>query len=333
MNLLANHKNLGLFSVSVFIHAGLLLLVGGVVITEGLLPHSRPIGDLIVNDPIVEPEPETVADDVPLPEAQPSEMESGGGSPAQESAVPDVLVASVQNTSFTVSPGVLAPSTLSGMGRGAGAGTGSGSGSGGGVGGVRGAKKVRMFNTDIEAEKLGAVVDVSGTATPFILPTLREIQKSFDNAVVVLACGCALSVPRGVAKPFSSFDLSLPSPSGAAGYNALGYIKGTMNANEDVKRLILKLQKDPNAFLMEGNGLDVTNAIQKLVDEKCDAIYWFSDFRDGVREDLAQKIAADLKSRGIKLYIHSFTGEAIPPVQKAMVETTGGKTIVVIPKK
>lgn len=322
-------------ATSLLLHIILITLLGSVVLFKSVESNEEFLVASGSADGFLTDEPASVVETSEMAEPQEFEEESAPQMEvtAAKSFAGEMSALAAPTGVWTVSSPSETYSRSSSIGSGTQAslgnvGTGQAKGPGGAKLGKMGSRS--LFGTKIEANKLGALVDISGTATPFLLPTLREVHKNFQDSPIVLAVGCGLARSKGTAVPFDQVDLEQVIPAGT--YTGIGYLQSTMAKSKEVERMVRKLKTTPEVFMLEGNGLDVGMAIDKLVDTQVDAIYWFSDFRDRVDGTMGKAVAEKLKAKGIKLYIHTFTGQPVPPIQTEMVEITGGKIITEIPK-
>lgn len=149
-------------AISIFFHALILLLIGGVVIVQGVIPSGVFVGETVIPSALVpeddlEPLQDAAFDGPEGPDLDtPEVMEVGEGSPADVTF--DVLTTVTPTSTFSLPVGA---SVVGGIGQG---GVGFGQGRGGTPGrGGRGGTRVSFFGAEAEAERIGFYLDFSGT--------------------------------------------------------------------------------------------------------------------------------------------------------------------------
>lgn len=216
-------------------------------------------------------------------------------------------------------------------------GDGMGFGGGTGVGDV--------FGVKIQAEHLGVLLDVSFSTHGTIHLAIKEIQKSFPMAVIVLVPGCGMKSSQGNGQPMtaqefeqkqsslktrSSYDLEKFMFSGS------GKFTGLMKRNPEFKDLFHKNKgsgflyalylppKDKSALAFGTQaGFDF------LINDGVDAIFWFADFMDVIEEPIADRLISDLKKNNIKVYQQVLDNPDREPESSYFdfARKTGGKVI------
>jgi hypothetical protein len=194
-------------------------------------------------------------------------------------------------------------SSATGAGSGSTAGTGSGMG---GKGGGSGMRFGTLFGKRVEAKKLGVILDVSGSAVPFLPEVLKQIQKDFADATLVLVDGCGMG-----------------GDSKKAEVDAL--VAG--KAKKSVADLWARFMEFKKSFYAHGGKGSSHHAFEKLLEEKVDAIYWFADFADDVDANLAGKLTDELSEKQVKVYLHSFAGREPPEPLGELVKKVKGDVI------
>lgn len=135
-----NKASLGAFALSLLVHGAVILLVGGYVVFEGVIPKSPFIAvEGAVNAPVDEiPEPEQPQEMMDTPVAPTSELNLPRENAAPgEATSADIIVSSGANPSFSLPPAVAAPSATPRLGFGSGTkGNSEGRGTGSPQGGI-----------------------------------------------------------------------------------------------------------------------------------------------------------------------------------------------------
>jgi hypothetical protein len=143
-------------SLSLFIHLGLFLLIGGTVIVEQIIPKQTMTGEVQVAESMVESPVEDTPEEMPQEDApQTTDVTEQSQSSSAEASPFDMNTITVDSpTSFNL-PALGATSAMPGL---PGAG---GSGNGTGGPGVR--KKVTFLGIESNAERVGFYLDFSGS--------------------------------------------------------------------------------------------------------------------------------------------------------------------------
>lgn len=298
--------------VSIGLHLLLLLAVGGFIVS-----HTRSGPRFFENnDP---PSPLTLVDDAPqappLLDASPSPS-TGTGQDDDPGALPDSMdgvqqfqqglaldvVASTGNSPFQLpvrNPVVGGRIAGGGTGRG-GAGQGSGSGR-------RGSGSVMGLN--ITAQRLGVLLDVSGSMYGILPEVIRQIDQQFKDYVLVLVPGCSVEATADPGE-FSRMDFE----EGVG----LFYMPPAFTA---------QLQKLPHRPFL-GPRADSGQAIEYIIGRlNVDSIYWFSDFQDRVAPERMTKLGDLLKEKHIRLYVNSVESTPHPTILQAVGQTGGDSQV------
>ncbi|MDR1144998.1 MAG: hypothetical protein LBK71_02550 [Verrucomicrobiales bacterium] len=324
----------GVLGVSVALHAGLLLVSGWIVIRPAAAPRTPAAFTVAAPEfrdewdaPAPEPEdlaaPAPSADDEsapapPLPFLPDHGARAGGELVASVSAAVPAMIGAI---------GGLLPDS------GAAAGGPGSTGSGDRVGkGLAGKITVgNIFNTRVESAKLGVLLDVSSSAHPYLPVTVSEIERSFGDAVIVLAYGCGMydtAADDGIYLRALS-RCQLPA---AGDKNTLGQIAKAAAADGDLGRLIKKFRARRDTHVLYAGDCGHTYyGFKKLIAEQVDTVYWFADFRDKISARVAGKLIKELQARGVKVIAHNFTGKPVPAAGAQIAAATGGATIAKIP--
>jgi len=311
-------------SLSLFIHLGIFLLIGGTVIIEQVIPKQTMTGEVVVNEAVVEspPEdqPEDQPQDIPQPTSDPQPQAAAAeaspfdmntvvmDSPSPTFSVPNVSVSSV-------SPSV--PGTSTGTGTTGTSGTGSPR------------KAINLFGAKTESAKLGVILDCSGSAHPFLLAALKEIDKNFDNAPTVLAVGCGMKENPPPAKVELYGRIHPDKEKDKSGSRTiLGQLAMAEGKNKDLERFLDRLKRRDDVWAINGGDIYATQmGFDELIKEGVDTIYWFSDLQDAVDPKVMERLVRELKRKDIKVIVHNFSGQKVPALQESMAKDTGGQAI------
>lgn len=179
--------------ISVVVHVVIALVFAAIKVAQA-----------IMEDPVFESPPVVQAQDVKKKEIKKKveERSRSGGSP------PKTVITVDRPTDFSVPKvdvKVNSPNgKLGSRGEGEGLGDGFGNGSGNGIG--NGLKTLNFRGVEIQASKLGVVLDVSNSIKPYVPSLRKEIEKNFEDAVVKEVFGCffTLKDPTHATLPIKS---------------------------------------------------------------------------------------------------------------------------------
>jgi hypothetical protein len=326
----AKKVSFGAFSVSLVVHVALLLMISSVVIYQKAVPKVPFVGENMESSAAIEQTPPDILEEPPGPPSP--DVDTGPPAPAQSTLpsvqapteyMTNVIQSSAPSMSFNVP-------TMGGSSLGKVGATGA---SGGGGAGTPGKTVAKLFGTTIEANHLGVMLDVSGSAHPFLDAAIEEIEKNFPDAVTVFVMGCGMK--SGTKSEVLPYSKAKPDTKDKAGSRTtLGQIELAKQRNKEFERMTDRMSKRDNVFYVYGGDILATQyAFEKLMKENVDAIYWFADYEDAVEAAQAKEIAKDLHRAGIKLFAHNFAGKPIRAAVEEMVKETDGKSIVQAPKK
>jgi hypothetical protein len=330
--------SIGTFGLSVLLHVCLFFLVGSWVIIQAVSPKlpPQPVDGNYTSEQVTEPPPPEPEDTPePTPSSDPVETTQA---PAQ-TRMPDDLVTSVAvNNSFVMPPsvGVYVPGAPIAGGQQA--------GSGSKVSAEVAKLTVgKIFGTEVAAKKLGVIIDVSGSAHPYLLPVLADVQKNFPDAVIILAMGCGM-VDGAPAPKILDYTTAVPDPVKDSrlkkdgpeyqqwGRTSLAQINWAKTRGSKYERLFDELKARGNVYCIYGGDTGVTQyAFKELYKHQVDTIYWFADFDDAIQDNAAKKVLSDVKNRSIKVIAQNFSGD---PNKKGMkcakelTKETGGTLVV-----
>jgi len=327
----ANKRNMlpfGALGLSLLIHLAVLLMVGGAVLVQGIIPKeafltSETASSLEESMVLPEAPPEEVMDKPVLEQlTDVSQTSSQATDSADLSA--DVIIASSPNGSMNLMP--VMSNAVSPLGTSLGAGTGTKGTRGNGSPST---KMVNLFGNPLESSSLGVILDVSGSTHKLLLPVMEEIDKKYGNAKTVLAIGCGMSTKLTdvTVKPFQGSNPD-PVKDKAGARTTLGQILMATNRNAEFEKYVKKLKHREDVWYVQGGDIFATRfAFEKLIEEKVDTIFWFADFADAVAVSEAEDLAKKLRSNNIKVILFDFTGKATKPAPLILPQKTGGKAI------
>lgn len=222
-------------------------------------------------------------------------------------------------------------------------GAGGGFGNGVGMGALSGRsfKPLMMFGKELkDTRKMAVVMDVSRSMTKFLPLVAKELDKVAFGSPLVLYFGCGLMKPPpkldDEINPVSSdkfrafwqawegkTSLKLP----AAERRNIRYDPAKPMPLEAIFELMSKRQ---NTWFVEFNGITfASTALMSKEVMEADTIYWFADFMDRVDSEQMKTVLKTLKKRKQKLYIHaSKEGRSFVQVRDELVIPSGGEVIL-----
>lgn len=203
--------------------------------------------------------------------------------------------------------------------------------------GIEGVRKMavtkNLFGKQVEASKLGVILDVSFSTHNVISFVIAEIQKSFPDALIVFAPGCAMSERKSVIVPVSDYQKTAVNYTGAK-FITKNFIDALLKRNE-FKKIWEDTDQQNTGYVVFSEitghhgvaGCD--DAMKFLVNNGADLIYWFADFNDNINHESAEEAALYLRRKDAKLMIHDFVpglpfGNRLETLQM-MAEVTGGE--------
>jgi len=233
----------------------------------------------------------------------------------------------------------------SGGGRGRGHGKGFGDGNGPGLGGSSGGKApFAMFGTEIQADSIGVVLDVSGSMVPHLSKVIAELDRVAPGSPLILYVGCGIADGRPKARAYPAVDIDSqrferfwrlnhdteykPNKTLEQGSAKIDVDFNRPMPQEAVYKI---LSTRPNTYYLDFEGVQFAwGALLCKPIKDVEAVYWFADFQDAVDPEEARKVARRIKSNKQKLYIQvSGPGPNVPVIQEEIVTPTGGGTIQV----
>ncbi|WP_395743139.1 hypothetical protein [Prosthecobacter sp.] len=221
-------------------------------------------------------------------------------------------------------------------------GAGGGFGNGVGMGAMSGRtfKPLMMFGKELkDTRKMAVVMDVSRSMTKFLPLVAKELDKVAFGSPLVLYFGCGLMKPP--AKLEDEINPVSSDKFRAFWQNWEGRASLKMSAEErknikydPAKPMPLEAIFDlminrRNTWFVEFNGITyASTALMSKEVMEADTIYWFADFMDRVDSDQMKLILKTLKKRKQKLYIHaSKEGRSFAQVRDELVIPSGGEVI------
>jgi hypothetical protein len=202
--------------------------------------------------------------------------------------------------------------------------------------------KNTLYGAQIETQKLGVILDISGSAQEYLLEVVDEVDSKFKGAEIILFAGCGM---HGKAapnlyniQPAERLKEELRKAAEEKADNVLGYLGAAMYTKEpnELQRLLKRMmRRDEVLVLVNGQGTERTSggeyAFKRLIADDVDTVYWFADFKDRVTKELSAEVATALAEKKIKLVAHNFSGAPVPELVQAIVTRTGGQSISKVP--
>lgn len=146
----------------------------------------------------------------------------------------------------------------------------------------------KIFGANVEANRLGVILDNSPSMKPYVEKLRAEIGRDFATAHIVEVNGCLLHFMDRV-----SFPWFYSAP--AAGMNPFAPERHCPEIP----------QKDAHLAWYDWTH-DLTGAFLAMVNiMKVDAIYWFCDFDDHLDATAFARIAKPMQESKIKLFAHT----------------------------
>lgn len=221
-------------------------------------------------------------------------------------------------------------------------GAGGGFGNGVGMGAMSGRafKPLMMFGKELkDTRKMAVVMDVSRSMTKFLPLVTKELDKVAFGSPLVLYFGCGLMKPPPKldddinpvsSDKFRAFwqawegrtSLKLP----AEERRNITYDPAKPMPLEPIFDLMINRR---NTWFVEFNGITfASTALMSKEVMEADTIYWFADFMDKVDSEQMKLVLKTLKKRKQKLYIHaSKEGRSFAQVRDELVIPSGGEVI------
>lgn len=209
-----------------------------------------------------------------------------------------------------------------------------GGGFGGGLAGIREMTiTANLFGKQIEANRLGVILDVSFSTHGLINFVIDEIQRNFPDALIVFAPGCGIDGRKNELVPLSDYEKTAKKYPGGK-YVTAKFVNSLLK-REGFEKIWKRTERQDLGFVVfseikGANGISGCDVAMKyLVDNGADVVYWFADFNDNVNKELADKAAGYMRRKGAKLMIHDFVpplpGKGRGDVLKSMAKKTNGE--------
>lgn len=217
------------------------------------------------------------------------------------------------------------------------------------IGRLGGIRTGMIFGRKIEAARLGVILDVSGSAQPFLAGAVDEIHKGFADATLILYPGCGLVAFDGKCEHTIRKYSTIPAKeidAGAGYFTTPAYLVKALRIGEFAAMTRRTTVKD-TLFVSwyaekapDGSSISIGPklmfqtqvAFDDLLKRGVDAIYWFADFDDAVDPRVADRLSAELLNKHVRLHVHNFAGQEINPEVAAMAAKTGGTVNIDKPK-
>lgn len=226
-----------------------------------------------------------------------------------------------------------------GFGRG---GSGGGFGTGTGMGGTSGMtfKPLMMFGMELkDTRKIAVVMDISRSMTKYLPIVAKELDKVARGSPLVLYFGCGVKTPprqledkiRKVSDPrFDKFWFYWEGKH-EMGMLRKEYDKLKLPDGEPMpmEALYTQMKKRENTYFIDFNGITYTSpALMSKEVMEADTIYWFSDFQDAVDVEHVQDVMRKLRGRKQKLYMHaSVRGKSFEILRDELCKPLGGEVL------
>ena len=330
---------IGPVSVSLLLHIALMLVIGSAVIIEQVIPKSS-FKPAVLGESF---DQQIEAETAPVEELQDPSNSQSLDLPADSVSMPESTSVESSIDAISVDSSLTASSWVISSGSNTGTPGISGVKGGGGTpGGTGTGKKTvgNIFGKQVEASKLGVILDVSGSAHDFLMPAMKEIEKSFENSPTVLAMGCGMGkITRGASEieVYGKLDADDEKKKHKSGYErtSLGQLANAIAKIKGIEKFLESLKKRDDVYAIQGGDTLATSlGFEKLIAEGCDTIYWFADFQDVINAEVMSAVLKELKQKGIKVIAHDFTakgtGQGWASATKA-AEETGGDSIKKVP--
>ncbi|MFO8026708.1 MAG: hypothetical protein R6U56_03485 [Opitutales bacterium] len=207
----------------------------------------------------------------------------------------------------------------------------SGGGFGGGLEGVREmAVSADLFGKQVEANKLGVILDVSFSTHNVLSAVIDEIQSGFPDALIVFAPGCAIDDRDNELVPIKDYEKTAKKYQGGR-YTTKKFVDRLLG-REDFEEIWDRTRRRNKGYVLFSeirgpNGLSGCDVAMKfLSNEGADVIYWFADFDDKIDPELADDITRQLRRKDTKLMIHDFKGAKGKPHNVEPLEMMADRT-------
>lgn len=191
-----------------------------------------------------------------------------------------------------------------------------------------------LFGQKMETEKLGVILDVSGSMAEYLPDVIREVDKNFRNTPIVYVTNALIQksrsetelieiVPDEVIPYYEDTEHRRHTP-----YWFLWHDLPRKAPQRYVDRLIQIFKTRKNSFLAYGGHNRVGKAIDYLSASGVESIYIFSDFEDYVEETILDDIGKHLGRKKIKGFLQPAETESpnLSLVDRYIAKRTFGRT-------
>jgi len=172
---------------------------------------------------------------------------------------------------------------------------------------VKELKNGSVFGVNIDADRLGVILDNSHSMSPYLEKLKAEITNEFPNAYFVEVNGCQLTRTKS-ASWFYTSPIEDINP-----FQADRHIDKVPTWQEHPYSVFLEWKRDLFSAMV---------AVAELM--KMDTIYWFCDFDDDTYDHIIKNLGQKLIAEDVTLYVHTLRKNP-PKLMKMLVERTGGK--------
>ncbi len=221
-------------------------------------------------------------------------------------------------------------------------GSGGGFGNGTGMGGMSGMtfKPLMMFGMELkDTRKIAVVMDISRSMTKYLPIVAKELDKVARGSPLVLYFGCGLKTPP------RQLEDKIRKVSDARfdkfwyyweGKHEMGMLRNEYDKLKlpdgepmPMDALYTQMKKRDNTYFIDFNGITYTSpALMAKEVMEADTIYWFSDFQDAVDLEHVQDVMRKLRGRKQKLYMHaSVRGKSFEILRDELCKPLGGEVL------
>lgn len=170
-------------------------------------------------------------------------------------------------------------------------------------------QQAMIYEMDVQAAKLGVIMDSSYSMTSYLPALRKEISTRFANARFVEVDSCMLEMPD------KHWGL----------HGEWYYTTPLENRNLfDPKNWLPEIPKDDLHFHIIQWKRDTMAAMTAMVNNMdVDAIYWFCDFDDEIERAAIRALDELLSKRKVRLYVHTVKSNP-PPSLANLIKRSGG---------
>ncbi len=164
----------------------------------------------------------------------------------------------------------------------------------------------KIFGASVSARNLGVILDSSGSMSRFLKKLRAEIHRDFEGCNIVEVPGCSI---------FGNADSAWFFAAPVSGINPFTPDRHCPPISHDTMARFPLARSDTASAIV---------AMASLM--KNDAIYWFSDFKDGVSSTTVAKIAVPVLANKVTLYLHTIDRQPAAPLAD-LAQKSGGSII------